>query len=299
MGAHRHPRRPTSPRSSAGRPPPGCRPWRGRRAGRPTPCRRCAPSCGPCGTGAATPSSARPSATPSSAGPTSATGRRCARSREAVGLPAAELDAAIAEPAIKQELKERTAEAVDLGVRGAPTLSPPAASSTATTAWRRPPPRCGRRPERPAPPRAPPRRCTLPVTCQPRRRGEARSTVARGRRRLRRRGRRRDAAPRRLHRRHRPRARRARRRRLAPQHLSRRDLRHPVAPLRVLVRAQPALVAPLRAAGRDPGLPRGRRAALRRPRPHPHRHGGRVGRWDEERGRWVLETSAGPSRPTS
>ena len=57
---------------------------------------------------------------------------------------------------------------------------------------------------------------------------------------------------------------------------------------------QPALVAPLRAPGRDPGLPRGRRP----------RHGVldriRTGtevtsaRWDEDAGRWTLETSAGP-----
>ena len=86
-----------------------------------------------------------------------------------------------------------------------------------------------------------------------------------------------DAAPRRLRGRHRLRARRADRRRLAPQHLSRRRLRRPVAPLRVLVRAEPALVAPLRAAGRDPGLPRGRRAAPRRARPHPHAHRGAAG----------------------
>jgi 2-hydroxychromene-2-carboxylate isomerase len=40
----------------------------------------------------------------------------------AVGLPEAELEDAIADPAIKQELKDRTARAIDLGVRGAPTL---------------------------------------------------------------------------------------------------------------------------------------------------------------------------------
>ena len=96
----------------------------------------------------------------------------------------------------------------------------------------------------------------------------------RGRRRLRRRRRGRDAAPGRLRRRDGVRARRAHRRRLAPQHLSRRRLRRPVAPVRVLVRPEPALVASLRAPGRDPGLPRGRRAAPRRPRPHPHGHRG-------------------------
>ena len=73
-----------------------------------------------------------------------------------------------------------------------------------------------------------------------------------------------------------------------------RRLRRPVAPLRVLVRAEPALVAPLRAPGGDPGLPRGRRAPPRGAGPHPHRHrGAQRARWDEERGRWVLETSAG------
>ena len=76
------------------------------------------------------------------------------------------------------------------------------------------------------------------------------------------------AAPRRAHGRDAVRARRAPRRRLAPQHLSGRGVRHPVAPVRVLVRAQPELVAPLRAAGRDPGLRRGRGAALGRRRAH-------------------------------
>ena len=69
---------------------------------------------------------------------------------------------------------------------------------------------------------------------------------------------------RRLHGRDAVRARRAPRRRLASQHVSGRGVRHPVAPVRVLVRAEPELVAPLRAAGRDPGLRRGRRAALGR-----------------------------------
>ena len=60
------------------------------------------------------------------------------------------------------------------------------------------------------------------------------------------------------------------RRRLAPQHLPRRRLRRPLAPLRVLLRSQPAVVAPLRAPGRDPGLPRGRRAPPRRAGADPH-----------------------------
>jgi 2-hydroxychromene-2-carboxylate isomerase len=39
------------------------------------------------------------------------------------GLPEAELEEAIADPAIKDELKQRTAEAVELGVRGVPTVA--------------------------------------------------------------------------------------------------------------------------------------------------------------------------------
>jgi 2-hydroxychromene-2-carboxylate isomerase len=39
-----------------------------------------------------------------------------------VGLPAAELEDAIAEPALKEELKRRTTAAIDRGVRGVPTL---------------------------------------------------------------------------------------------------------------------------------------------------------------------------------
>jgi 2-hydroxychromene-2-carboxylate isomerase len=41
----------------------------------------------------------------------------------AVGLPDAELEDAIADPAIKQELKDRTARAIELGVRGVPTVA--------------------------------------------------------------------------------------------------------------------------------------------------------------------------------
>jgi 2-hydroxychromene-2-carboxylate isomerase len=40
----------------------------------------------------------------------------------AAGLPADELDAGIADPAIKEELKARTGEAIALGVRGAPVV---------------------------------------------------------------------------------------------------------------------------------------------------------------------------------
>jgi 2-hydroxychromene-2-carboxylate isomerase len=41
----------------------------------------------------------------------------------AVGLPDAELEEAIADPGIKDELKQRTADAVELGVRGVPTVA--------------------------------------------------------------------------------------------------------------------------------------------------------------------------------
>ena len=57
-----------------------------------------------------------------------------------------------------------------------------------------------------------------------------------------------------------------------------RRLRRALAPVRVLVRPQPALVAALRAAGRDPGLPRGRRARARRARPDPDRRRGAAAR---------------------
>ena len=99
--------------------------------------------------------------------------------------------------------------------------------------------------------------------------------VDRGRRRGLRRGRsRHDVAARGLRRRDGLRARRAGRRCVEPQHLSRRRLRRPLAPVRVLLRAERPLVAPLRAAGGDPGLPRGRRAAQRGAGPDPHQHRG-------------------------
>ena len=41
---------------------------------------------------------------------------------EDLGLPAAEMDDAVANPALKQELRDRTAAAWDRGVRGVPTL---------------------------------------------------------------------------------------------------------------------------------------------------------------------------------
>ena len=64
---------------------------------------------------------------------------------------------------------------------------------------------------------------------------------------------------------------------------------------------EPALVAPLRAAGRDPGLPRGRRAAPRGARPDPHRRPRcSSARWDE-RARQVGAARRAPARtrPTS
>ena len=79
------------------------------------------------------------------------------------------------------------------------------------------------------------------------------------------------------------------------QHLSRHRLRRALAPLRVLLRAQSQLVAALRAGGRDPGLHGGRGSPARgaRPRPAAHRGHGSA-RSTRQRGRWLLETTAGP-----
>ena len=60
------------------------------------------------------------------------------------------------------------------------------------------------------------------------------------------------------------RTRRRRRRDVALQHVSRLHLRRAVAPVLVLVRAQPGLDAHLLAPARDPRLPRARRRGLRR-----------------------------------
>ena len=72
-----------------------------------------------------------------------------------------------------------------------------------------------------------------------------------------------------------------RRRHVAPQHLSRVRLRHPVAPVLVLVRAEPGLDAHLLAAAGDQALPARVRRALRAAAPHPlrdHARAGGVGR---------------------
>ena len=68
-----------------------------------------------------------------------------------------------------------------------------------------------------------------------------------------------------------PRARRRHRRHLAGQHLPGLPLRRALAPLLVLVRAQPGLVPHVLAAGGDPRLPEGLRRALRRAAPRPLR----------------------------
>ena len=74
------------------------------------------------------------------------------------------------------------------------------------------------------------------------------------------------------------RARRDRRRGLAREHLPGRRLRRPLAPLLVLVRPRAPLVAALRAAGRDPRLPRGGLARATGSSPTCARHRGRRGR---------------------
>ena len=74
----------------------------------------------------------------------------------------------------------------------------------------------------------------------------------------------------------------------------------PVAPLLVLVRAQPELVEHLLAAARDPRLPEGLRRALRRAAARPLRHRARERRaGTTTSGLWRIETSQGRSPPTS
>ena len=91
-----------------------------------------------------------------------------------------------------------------------------------------------------------------------------------------------------------PRARRGRRRHLARQPLPRRRLRRPVAPLLVLVRAEPALVAHIFARrARSWSTSRVRRQ-VRPPRAHSVRHASCASaRWDEDAGRWAVDTDAG------
>ena len=64
------------------------------------------------------------------------------------------------------------------------------------------------------------------------------------------------------------------RRHLVPQPLPGRRVRHQVAPLLLLVRAQPRVVAAVRAPARDQGLPGRRRRPLRPAPPHPAEHAG-------------------------
>ena len=64
------------------------------------------------------------------------------------------------------------------------------------------------------------------------------------------------------------------RRHVVPQPLPGCRVRHQVAPLLVLVRAQPRVVPPLRPPARDQGVPRGRRRPLRARAPHPPQHAG-------------------------
>ena len=68
-----------------------------------------------------------------------------------------------------------------------------------------------------------------------------------------------------------------RRRHLARQHLSRVRLRRAVAPVLVLVRAQPEVVADVRAAAGDPRLPRALHRQVRRAPAHPVRRRGHRG----------------------
>ena len=68
-----------------------------------------------------------------------------------------------------------------------------------------------------------------------------------------------------------PREGQRRRRHLVPQPLPGRGVRRAVAPLLLLLRAQPDVVAPLRRAGRDPRLPEPHRRQIRPAPPHPPR----------------------------
>ena len=85
------------------------------------------------------------------------------------------------------------------------------------------------------------------------------------------------------------------RRHLAREHLSRARVRRAVAPLLLLVRAEPGLEPPLLAGRRDPRLLRaGRGRPRRRPARPLRRRGRRAARSSD--GRWQLETATGPPR---
>ena len=96
------------------------------------------------------------------------------------------------------------------------------------------------------------------------------------------------------------RARQRGRRHLARQHLPGRRLRRALAPVLVLLRAQPELVALVLPAARDPGLPARRRGQVRRRRQAPVRHRGHprpVGRRPPAAGSSTPPTAT--SAPTS
>ena len=81
------------------------------------------------------------------------------------------------------------------------------------------------------------------------------------------------------------------------QHVSRLRVRHPVAPLLLLLRAQPGLVAHLLAPSRrSPPTCAASPRRARDPRPHPHGCEVTGATWDEEAARWRVETSRGDRR---
>jgi protein-disulfide isomerase len=81
------------------------------------------PPSGPTARGAATRSPGPRSGARSPAARTSATSRSSRGIAAAAGLDAAALTAAIADPAVKDDLRARTDAALALGVRGVPTVA--------------------------------------------------------------------------------------------------------------------------------------------------------------------------------
>ncbi len=78
------------------------------------------------------------------------------------------------------------------------------------------------------------------------------------------------------------------------EHLPRLPVRHPVAPLLVLVRAEPELEPDLSAPARDPGVPPRLRREVRPAALHPiRRRKASARQWNAEDARWELETSSG------
>ena len=86
---------------------------------------------------------------------------------------------------------------------------------------------------------------------------------------------------------------RRRRRHLAGQLLSGGGLRRPLAPLLVLVRAEPVVEPHLRHPARDPRLPRALHRPVRRPPPRPHRDAIVEARWDGDAQQWELTAESG------